>query len=67
MPLTIASSADKRRLTRAQVAFRENYSRCFWHMKRDLVVTEENLPVIIEDLKLYGGRKGWLLAYELCP
>ena len=57
---------SEERLRRAQEAYREYYSRCFWHMKKDLVISEANLPAIIEDLKLYGGRKGWLLAHDLC-
>jgi len=36
-------------------------------MPKDLSITEENLPSIVEELKLNGGHRGWKLAYELCP
>jgi hypothetical protein len=55
------------RLRRAQEAYREYRLQCFWFMPKDLVVTEENLPAIVEELKLNGGHKGWKLAHELCP
>jgi hypothetical protein len=63
---TLSTLPAQERLSRAQKAFDDYYCQCFWHMKRDLVITEENFPTIIEELKLNGGRKGWLLAHELC-
>jgi hypothetical protein len=54
------------RLRRAQAAYREYSCRCFWFMDENLIVTEKNLPLIIEWLKLHGGHKGWKLAHELC-
>lgn len=54
------------RLRRAQEAYREYRLQCFWYMPKDFVVTEENLPLLIEGLKLEGGHKGWKLAHELC-
>jgi hypothetical protein len=54
------------KLRRAQEAYREFYLQCFWSMPKDLVVTELNLPLIIEGLKLEGGHKGWRLAHSLC-
>jgi len=35
-------------------------------MDKNLIVTEKNLPLIIEGLKLHGGHKGWKLAHEIC-
>ena len=46
------------RLRRAQEAYREYRLQCFWFMPKDLIVTEENLPSIVEELKLNGGHKG---------
>ena len=46
------------RLSRAQAAYREYRIRCFWFMDQDLVLTEENLPSVIEGLKLHGGHRG---------
>jgi len=54
------------RLSRAQEAYREYHCRCFWFMDEDLIITEGVLPLVIEELKLHGGHKGWKLAHELC-
>jgi hypothetical protein len=61
----LAPQTDER-LARAQAAYRDYYLQCFWSMPKDYVVTEENLSVVIEGLKLDGGHKGWTLAHELC-
>ena len=54
------------RLRRAQEAYGDYYTQCFWFMPKDLVITEVNLPLVIEGLKLDGGHKGWRLAHLLC-
>jgi hypothetical protein len=54
------------RIRLAQQAFEQYRTRCFWSMPKNFVVTEENLPSIIEGLKLDGGHKGWKLAHALC-
>lgn len=62
-----AKLAEQRVLGRAQELFRQFHAQCFWHYKKDLVVTKENLSLIIEGLKKHGGMKGLKLASELCP
>jgi hypothetical protein len=57
---------DEERLRCAQEAYREYSCRCFWFMDENLIVTEKNLHLIIEGLKLHGGHKGWKLAHALC-
>jgi len=57
---------DEERLRYAQEAYEEYHCQCFWSMREDLIVTEENLPLIIEGLKLHGGHQGWKLAHALC-
>jgi hypothetical protein len=61
-----APLSQEEKLSRAQEAYREYYSQCFWFMPKDLVVTERNFPLIIEGLKLDGGHRGWRLAHTLC-
>jgi hypothetical protein len=61
-----STMTTEERLRRAQTAYQLYRTQCFWSMRRNLVVTEENLPLIIEGLKQYGGHKGWKLAHELC-
>lgn len=53
-------------LETAQSLFEKYYERCFWHMRRDLIVTEASLPGIIKSLRMYGGREGFQDANKLC-
>ena len=57
------SLEEKLRL--ANRLYRERYAECFWHMKPDLVVTEELLPIIIKALRENGGRHEFLEAAKL--
>ena len=50
----------------AQACFNEFYAQCFWHLKKDLIVTEREIPLIIEGLRKYGGREGFQKAHLLC-
>lgn len=59
------SHARARRVELANQLFREFYAACFWHMKRDLTVTEEMIPRIIKGLRTHGGRRGMLAAAQL--
>jgi hypothetical protein len=56
-----------RRAGRAQELFRQFHARCFWHYKSDLEITSENMHLVIDGLKKYGGREGTKHAEELCP
>lgn len=51
---------------RAQEIFHRYYARCFWHYDPKLEITPHNIDLVIEGLKKYGGREGFLLAEELC-
>ena len=50
---------------RAQEIYRQFHAQCFWHLKTDLRITPQLLPIIIEGLKKNGGRRGFSLAAEL--
>jgi hypothetical protein len=52
-------------LGRAQQVFMQYYAKCFWHLRRDLQVTDENLSIIQNGLRKYGGLEGMRLAAEL--
>jgi hypothetical protein len=61
-------SEDEKRVDaveRAREIFKEFYANCFWHLKPNLVVTAEMIPVIVKGLRAHGGRQGFLLAAEL--
>lgn len=50
----------------AQLLFEQFYSQCFWHMRRDLIVTEHDVEAIVRGLRTHGGRAGFLAAEALC-
>jgi len=50
----------------AQLLFEQFYAQCFWHMRRDLVVTERDVLAIVHGLRTHGGRAGFLAAEQLC-
>lgn len=47
--------------------YREYHTRCFWHSPRELVITEELIPLVVKGLRKYGGHRGFMLAAELQP
>lgn len=51
---------------RAQEIFKRFYPRCFWHYNSDLEITPENIHLVVDGLKKYGGREGLKIARELC-
>ena len=52
-------------LGRAQQIFLQYHAKCFWHLRKDLKVTLENLTIIQNGLRKYGGLEGLRLAAEL--
>ena len=62
---TPAEESTGARLKLASALFREFYASCFWHMKPDLIITEELIPLIIKGLRTHGGRRGLLAAARL--
>ena len=66
-PSTVtAPQATTEKLALAQQAFERFHSRCFWFMRREARITEEEIPYICERLRADGGRPGFLLAAQLC-
>lgn len=51
---------------RAQEIFRTYYAQCFWHYDKDLQIGPQQVPLVVEGLRKYGGREGYILAEELC-
>ena len=54
------------KLALAQQAFEQFHSRCFWFMRREARITEEQIPYICERLRADGGRPGFRLAARIC-
>jgi len=64
----MAQSPDiAQRLELANQLYREYHTRCFWHCPRDLVITEELLPLVVKGLRTHGGHRGFKLSAELMP
>lgn len=61
-----APTPSVRNLALAQAAFREFHSRCFWFMRPNAQLAHEDVPYICERLRADGGRRGFLLAAEIC-
>ncbi len=61
-----APPAPPERLALAQQAYAEFHARCFWFMRRDAQITEEEIPYICARLRADGGRRGFLLAAQIC-
>jgi hypothetical protein len=69
-PTTTLLSASRplpadERLELAKRLYREYHARCFWHSPRDLVISEDLIPLVIRGLRKHGGRRGFILAGQL--
>ena len=60
---TAAAKPDK--LALAQQAFRDFHSRCFWFMRQDARITQEDVPYVCRRLRADGGREGFFLAAQI--
>jgi hypothetical protein len=65
LPRTESVGEPESRVELAGRLFREFYAACFWHLRPDLVVTEEMIPIIVRGLRTHGGRRGLLAAAQL--
>jgi hypothetical protein len=54
------------KLAMAQRAYREFHARCFWFMRSDAEIVAEDVPYICERLRADGGRRGFLIAADIC-
>ena len=59
-------SATPETLALVQEAFERFHARCFWFMRREARITEQEIPYICERLRADGGRPGFRLAAEIC-
>lgn len=61
-----APPAPPERLAPAQQAFEQFHSRCFWFVREDLRVSEDDIEAIIRGLRAHGNRGASLVAARLC-
>jgi hypothetical protein len=64
--VTADADAQARRVELARRAFKEFYAQCFWSSDPNLVVREEHIPLIMRNLRLHGGHRGYRIVAELC-
>lgn len=57
---------EQSRLKYAQDLYEKYYARCFWHLRPNMTISEDKIPLVIEGLKKYGGREGYMEAQNLC-
>jgi hypothetical protein len=62
---TSTPHSREERLELANRLFREYHTRCFWHSPRDLVITADLLPFVVEGLRKHGRHRGFILAGKL--
>jgi hypothetical protein len=54
------------RLALARHAFQRFHTRCFWFMREDLAVGEEDIESIVRGLRANGDREAFIIAARLC-
>jgi hypothetical protein len=62
---TLKARSPEERLEIANWIFREFHTRCFWHCPRDLIITEDLIPLVVNGLRKHGGRRGFILSGQL--
>ena len=62
----ISQDTDADLLELARLALKEFHTQCFWYLREDLEITENDIPEIIRGLRQNGGRRGYILAERLC-
>jgi hypothetical protein len=65
-PSTGISPGLAEKLALAQSAFETYHTICFWFMREDLRVGEEDIAEIVRGLRAHGNREAFLIAAKLC-
>jgi hypothetical protein len=58
--------ASTEKLALAQRAFEQFHTRCFWFMREDLRVGQQEIETIVRGLRAHGNREAFLIADRLC-
>jgi hypothetical protein len=61
-PSTNPTAQTETRLERARRVYREYFTMCFWHWRRDLKITEETIPALVKGLRTNGNRQAYMEA-----
>ena len=60
------SLTEAEKLSLARVALHEFHAQCFWFWRADIEIGPQDIPEIVRGLRQDGGRRGFLLAAQLC-
>jgi hypothetical protein len=61
VPLSTARAFEAR-IDRARRLYREYFTMCFWHWRKDLEIGEADIPAIVKGLRTNGNRQAFLEA-----
>jgi hypothetical protein len=61
-----APPVSPEKLALAQQAFERFHTQCFWFMREDAQITEQDIPCICARLRGDGGRAGFFPAAQIC-
>jgi hypothetical protein len=50
----------------ARRAFRRFHASCFWSYRKDLKISQADVPWVAEQLMKNGNREAWRVAARLC-
>lgn len=64
--LDAETARDMVRVREARRAYRRFHSSCFWSFDPDYVVTSNDIPWVVAELRKHGGRAAWEAATRLC-
>jgi hypothetical protein len=64
--LDAAKTPTPDKLALAQAAFERFHTRCFWFMRDDLPLDEEDIEMVVRGLRSHGNREAFLIAAKLC-
>ena len=57
-----ADLSKETRIDRARRLYREYFSMCFWHWRKDLEIGETDIAAIVKGLRANGNRQAFLEA-----
>ncbi len=66
-PATISTPLTMpEKLVLARQAFRDFHTQCFWFMREDAQIGEENIETVVRGLRSHGNREAFFIAAQLC-
>jgi hypothetical protein len=64
--LSPEEARDMVRVREARRAFKKFYARCFWSFRKEMLITMDDIPWVVGQLRKHGNREAWDVAEKLC-